>query len=70
MEEHTDRLTKVLEKAQTKGLKLNSAKCELVKPEVDYVGHRLIGKGLKLSAGRVKKILQTKDPKDRGELGM
>lgn len=68
LEEHTDRLKKVLEKARTIGLKLNSAKCELVKPEVDYVGHRLTGEGLKPSAGRVKAILEMKDPEDRGEL--
>lgn len=43
-------------------MKFNSAKCELLKLEVDYVGHRLTGEGFKPSGGRVKAILEMKDP--------
>ena len=56
LEEHTNRLTKVLEKARSTGLKLHSAKCIFIKPEVDYLGHRLTGEGMKPSEHRVKAI--------------
>ena len=49
-------------------MKLNSAKSVFKKPEVDYVGHRLTGEGLKPSEHRVKAILEMKDPGDRNEL--
>ena len=68
LEEHTNRLTKVIEKARSIGLKLNSAKCIFINPEVDYVGHRLTGERLKSSEHRVKAILEMKDPEDRSEL--
>jgi hypothetical protein len=68
LEEHTSRLRKVLDKARKIGLRLNAAKCVLIKPEVDYVGHRLTGEGLKPTQDRVKAIVQMKEPENKSEL--
>ena len=68
LEEHTNRLEEVLEKARSIGLKLNIAKCVLMKPEVDYVGHRLTGDGLKPTKDRVRAIVDMKEPSNKGEL--
>lgn len=48
-------------------MKLKSTKCELVKLEVDYVGHRLNKEGLKPSGSRVKAILEMYSPEDKGK---
>lgn len=44
---YNKRLQKVLEKARALNFKLNKSKCVLAKSKVDYVEHRLTGKGLK-----------------------
>lgn len=43
------------------------AKCDLVKPEVDYVGNHRKEEDLKISAGIIKAIRDMKDPEDRRE---
>lgn len=44
------------------------AKCELVKPEVDYVGNHRKEEDLKISAGIIKAIRDMKDRKTEGNL--
>ncbi len=67
-EEHDKRLRQVLERAREINLKLNPSKCKISVSEVDYVGHKLTGEGLKPTEDRVKAILAIPDPKDVREL--
>ena len=45
--EHDSRLTKVLDRARLRNLKLNKAKCQFKKQEITYLGHVLTKDGLK-----------------------
>lgn len=68
LEEHNKRLKTVLEKARSINLKLNKEKCVFAKPEVNYVGHKLTGEGLKPTDERVAAILKMKEPENQSEL--
>ena len=39
MEEHLERLDKVLQILENSGFKLNKTKCVLLLPKVEYLGH-------------------------------
>ena len=68
VKEHNERLRKVLDKAREINLKMNKAKCKIAVSEVDYVGHKITGEGLKPTEDRVKSIKELKAPKDVTEL--
>jgi len=68
LEDHNRRLKAVLEKARSINLKLNKEKCVFAKPEVNYVGHKLTGEGLKPTDERVAAILKMKEPENQSEL--
>ena len=68
LDEHNRRLKAVLNKARSINFKLNKEKCEFARPEVDYVGHKLTGDGLKPTQQRVKSIVDMKDPENHAEL--
>lgn len=38
-DQHDSRLTKVLERARARNLKLNKTKCQIKKHEITYLGH-------------------------------
>ena len=67
-EEHHERLKKVLEKARSIGLKLNKDKSHFGLNEVNYVGHKLTGEGLRPSEERIKAITNMKEPRNVEEL--
>ena len=67
-EVHDRRLTKVLEKAREINLQLNENKCKFGKTEVDYVGHKLTGDGLKPTKERIKAITEMASPQSFQEL--
>lgn len=66
--EHNERLKAVLEKARSINLKLNKSKCVFQKPEVNYVGHKITGDGVKPTEQRVKSIVEMRDPENHNEL--
>ena len=68
IEEHNDRLRKVLEKARSINLKLNRKKCVIAEPEVNYVGHKLTGEGIKPTEQRIEAITNMRDPENHSEL--
>ncbi len=68
MEEHDQRLKRVLEIVKRVGLQLNKAKCKFRKSEVSYFGH-LVGKdGLKPQPEKVKAISELQPPGNVSEL--
>ena len=68
LEEHNERLKNVLEKSREINIKLNKDTCSIAKPEVDYVGHKLTGEGLKPGKDKVKAILEMREPENHQEL--
>jgi hypothetical protein len=68
MNEHTEHLRKVLQKARLMNLKLNKSKCVFGRPEVNYVCHKITGEGLKLYDQRVEPIVKMRDPIEHSEL--
>lgn len=44
---HDECLFKFLERASTKGLKINTEKCKIRQTQIPYVGHHLTAQGLK-----------------------
>ena len=45
-DDHLQHLEKVLKKICDTGLKLNLEKCQLLRPEVSYLGHTISAKGV------------------------
>ena len=61
-EEHLDNLEEVLKRLRAHGLKLSTAKCNLIKDSVPYLGHTLTREGIKTSLANVEAILQLPIP--------
>ena len=68
IEQHNDRLKKVLQRAREIDLKFNSKKCKIAVPEVTYVGHKLSREGLQPTDERIKAITEMKRPENKAEL--
>ena len=66
--EHSHRLLQVLERARKLGLKLNKEKSHIGMEEVNYVGHRLTGSGLKPTQERIEAISKMRAPENHQEL--
>ena len=67
-EEHDLRLTRVLERARCRNLKLNKAKCQIKKPEITYLGHVLSKDGLKPDPKKTQAITNMESPANKGDL--
>ncbi len=68
VEEHDSRLTSVLEKCRSVGLKLNREKCELRVTELTFLGDRVSIDGLKPDPVKVKAIVDMAKPTEKKEL--
>lgn len=68
IEEHDQRLRKVLQRAKEYNLKLSKEKCEVRKTEVKYVGQVLTQNGVKPDPEKVRAILMMQKPENRQEL--
>ena len=68
--EHDERLIKVLERAFKLNLKLNSEKSQILKTEVEYVGHKITPEGLKLIDEWIRAISNMKVPENIQDLEM
>jgi hypothetical protein len=66
--EHNQRLVKVLERARKLNLTLNMEKSHIGLKEVNYVGHKLTGDGLRPTEDRVKAIQNLREPTNHQEL--
>lgn len=67
-EVHNRRLRHVLERCRKMNLRLNKKKCCVGRSEVDYVGHKLTGDGLKTTTERLNAITKMQSPQDTKEL--
>ena len=66
-EEHNKILRMLLTRLRDKNLTLNKDKCEFNKSELKFMGHVLSDHGLKIDKGKVKAVLETKEPTNPSE---
>ena len=68
VEEHDQRLRRVLNRAKEYNLKLSRQKCEERKTEVKYVGQVLTQRGVKPDPEKVRAIMMMQKPENRQEI--
>ena len=68
VEDHWKNLTLVLNRLLEFGIKLNKAKCNLECSEVEYLGHRLSGDGLRPCEDKLQSIQHAPAPTDQKSL--
>lgn len=64
LEEHEERLLKVLDRLQEYGLKVSIDKCQFCQPKVNYVGHVVSAAGVSPDPEKVKAVINWKMPID------
>uniref|UniRef100_A0A3B5QV78 ribonuclease H n=1 Tax=Xiphophorus maculatus TaxID=8083 RepID=A0A3B5QV78_XIPMA len=64
LEEHEERLLKVLDRLQEYGLKLSINKCQFCQPQVKYVGHIVSASGISTDPEKIKAVLNWEQPTD------
>lgn len=65
IQEHNEHLTKVMERIQKYGLKLNKTKCQFDVQEVVLLGDKLSAEGVQLDKEKIKAIQDMPRPKDK-----
>ena len=68
LEEHQERLRKVLLRARECDLRFNKRKCGFTKPTIKYLGHILTTEGLKINESKVPAIKNMPIPQNKKEL--
>ncbi|XP_076830977.1 uncharacterized protein LOC143476602 [Brachyhypopomus gauderio] len=64
LEEHEERLLKVLDRLEEVGLKLSLDKCQFCQPKVKYVGHVISADGVATDLDKVKAVTNWPQPTD------
>ncbi|KAL2093139.1 hypothetical protein ACEWY4_010451 [Coilia grayii] len=64
LEEHEERLLKVLDRLEEYGLKISVDKCQLCQPQVKYVGHIVSASGIATDPEKVSAVKNWKMPTD------
>ena len=62
IDSHLDRLAEVLDRFRAAGLKLKPAKCELLQPQVSYLGHVVSAQGVATDPEKVEAVKDWKTP--------
>ncbi|XP_042345404.1 uncharacterized protein K02A2.6-like [Plectropomus leopardus] len=62
--EHEERLQNVLQILKSAGLKLNDRKCRLHQKQLNYLGHRIDGDGIRPDPSKVSAITKLQPPSD------
>ncbi len=65
LQEHNERLTKVLHRVRENGLKLNCAKCQFGVHEITFLGDRMSARGIEPDERKIKAILGMPHPTDK-----
>lgn len=61
-EEHIDRLEQIFAICKQNGLRLNAAKCQFFKDEVEFLGFRISAKGIQKTTAKVDAVLKMPRP--------
>ncbi|KAG1926671.1 interleukin-1 receptor accessory protein-like 1-A [Pimephales promelas] len=64
LEQHEERLFKVLDRLEECGLKVSIDKCQFCQPEVKYVGHMVSAEGIAADPGKIEAVAKWKQPHD------
>ncbi|XP_048108990.1 uncharacterized protein LOC125300872 [Alosa alosa] len=64
LEEHEERLMKVLDRLEEVGLKVSLDKCQFCQPRVKYVGHIVSADGIATDPAKVEAVTQWPQPTD------
>ncbi|KAK7906968.1 hypothetical protein WMY93_015580 [Mugilogobius chulae] len=64
LEEHEQRLLKVISRLEEAGLKLSLDKCQFCRPQVTYVGHIVSEHGIATDPAKVEAVTRWKQPTD------
>lgn len=64
LEEHEERLLKVLDRLEEVGLKISIGKCQFCQPQVKYVGHIVSEAGIATDPEKVEAVKRWKQPTD------
>ncbi|KAL1271695.1 hypothetical protein QQF64_030711 [Cirrhinus molitorella] len=64
LEEHEERLLKVLDRLQECGLKVSIDKCQFCQPQVRYVGHIVSASGVSPDPAKIEAVTRWKMPTD------
>ncbi|XP_041837251.1 uncharacterized protein LOC121637270 [Melanotaenia boesemani] len=64
LEEHEERLLRVLDRLAEVGLKLSLDKCQFCQPEVKYVGHIVSAAGIATDPDKIKAVANWQPPTD------
>lgn len=67
-EDHLQTLQRVLHTLARNGLKLKREKCSFLEAEVNYLGHKLISKGVHTSDDKVEAVVNFPRPVNKQEL--
>ncbi len=62
LEEHEERLLKVLDRLEKSGLKISLEKCQFCQAQVKYVGHIVSAEGIATDPEKVRAVLNWKKP--------
>lgn len=68
IQEHDERLRKVLDRSRHCNLKLSKSKCKFRKDEVEYVGHMISKHGLKPDPEKIHAVTMMKQPQNKTAL--
>jgi len=68
MEQHDERLNRVLERLQKAGVTLNESKCEFARTEVKFLGHIINSQGIHADPEKTKAIKDFPTPTNKKEL--
>ena len=68
IQEHDERLRKVLDRVRLCNLQLSKSKCKFRKDEVEYVGHIISKHGLKPDPENVPAVKMMKQPQNKKDL--
>ena len=68
LKEHLDRLEEAFTRFRLYNLKLNAAKCHVLKKEFTYLGHIITRVGIKADANKVKAVLNMPRPTNAKQL--
>lgn len=68
IQEHDERLIKLLECARKNNLKLNRNKCKIRMTEIKYIGHILSAQGVKPDEEKIRAVTEIPPPQSKQEL--
>ena len=67
-QQHDERLEKLLERLQQRGLTLNSAKCKFKMPQLEFMGYLLSTRGIGPTESKVEAVVNAREPESVAEV--